>query len=234
MKYLDWLFPLALAICILAGAVKIAPRLETNGALSRRFFELKRWIVTNYLLVIVACMLVCPLFVQVIYSIPLCHSAVSSESVLGFWGVSLGIIGGALLFLKQKETESLERLNSLCPRISIQMSRDGEDAFLVRLNNKNGYKYSILDICGISQYSALDGFEEKTIQIDKRQFEAFNDSHKNRLGQSGRDVSKIPKFVSIRLSDLDGTLWTVNYRYQFKEREWIESSYFYEKGATLR
>ncbi|MCI6404795.1 MAG: hypothetical protein MR800_00255 [Collinsella sp.] len=234
MKYLDWLFPLALAICILAGAVKIAPRIETNGALSRRFLELKRWIVANYLLVIVACMIVCPLFVQVIYSIPLCHPAVSSESVLGFWGVSLGIIGGALLFLKQKEIESLDRLNSLRPKISIQMSRDGEDAYLVRLTNKNGYKYSIFDICGIAQFFTLDGFDEKYVQIDKRQFEAFNDSHKNKLVQSGRDVSKIPKFVSIRLSDLDGTLWTVNYRYQFKEREWIEGSYFCEKGSALR
>lgn len=234
MNNLDWLLPLAFAACILVVAAKIAPWLEANGSFSRRFLELKRWIVANYLLSVFVCMIVCPLFIQAVYSVPLCHPAVSSESVLGFWGVSLGIIGGALLFLKQKEIESLERLNSLRPRISIQMSRDGEDAFLVRLNNKNGYKYSVIGICGIRQYFTLDGFEEKPVQIDKRQFEAFNDSHKNRLAQSGHGTSRTPKFVSIRLSDLDGTLWTVNYGYQFKEREWIESSYFYEKGSALR
>jgi len=234
MDYLDWILPLLFIFLIFIGAVKIAPSLEKTNVLGRGLNGLKHWIVANYVIAIVVCMIICPLLLQVVYSIPLCHPAVSSESVLGFWGVSLGIIGGALLFLKQKEIESLDRLNSLRPKISIQMSRDGEDAYLVRLTNKNGYKYSIFDICGIAQFFTLDGFDEKYVQIDERQFEAFNDSHKNRLVQSGRDVSNIPKFVSIRLSDLDGTLWTVNYRYQFKEREWIEGSYFCEKGSALR
>ena len=143
--------------------------------------------------------------------------------------MSLGIISGALLFLKQKEIESLERLNLLQPSISAHMDRDGEDIFLVCLKNNKGYKYSILDICDIGQHFTLGGFEEKTIQIQRDALRAFDERHKSELAEHGCVVSDIPKFLSIRLNDLDGTVWIISYRHQFKRSKWVESSLIYLK-----
>ena len=86
MNYLDWLLPLLLVFVIFIGAVKIAPSLEKDNALGQGFNGLKHWIVANYVLVIVVCMIICPLLLQAVYSIPLCYPAVSSDSVLEFWG----------------------------------------------------------------------------------------------------------------------------------------------------
>lgn len=191
------------------------------------FRRAERFVVEHYVAILIDCMLLLPLLVQVVYSIPLCSAKISAESVLSFWGVALGIVGAAFSYQKQKSFEREKRREMVAPNFQVTLNRDiADDTYALTLVNHKAFKYQITKICNEEKNICLSENGRLILKIDQHDFTQSNEEFKQRLEASGIDASKEPAAVSLEVFDPDGTKWLLDYKWA-GSRKWIESFRFF-------
>lgn len=186
----------------------------------------ERCIVDNYVAFLLCCMVACPLVLQLVYSIPGCKSVLNPESVLGFWGVLLGLIAAVFSFLKKKQLDEDKRRSSMSPEISVKRVRHGDDdQYCFELSNLKQFTYSISKLCDCPVRVSLMGGSSTVVSIGKDEFDSFNSLFSELSGQSkGIDVADGSKRLSLELTDPDMRFWHIDYRFI---KDWNEEFRFY-------
>lgn len=223
---IDWLAPLA-AIAGVAFAVRWAMKKKASPDVPNFLKTIENNVVENYVLYLLASLIVLPLLLQVLYSIPLCAPRVDSGDVLAFWGVVLGIVGAAFLYQWQKMLEAENRRWQLAPKLQIEMAHHKEgEPYHLKVINGSQFTYLLTSVCDVKQTQSLSGLSSVTLDIDKSHFDAFNEKFLKSLSSRGLDASRIPKAISIELYDPDGNLWHLDFNFA-PPSKWQERCKFY-------
>lgn len=222
----EWLVPLTIIFFIIV-AVAFIIRGAEDDKLKEILRQIEYSIIEHYVLILAACMFVLPLLVQAIYSVPLLEPKISSEGILAFWGVLLGILGAAFSYQKQAENERVKRRNDLSPSFKIEMPpRNSQgNPYTLRIFNQKAQVYSIIGVCETKRSRRIEANGMLEMQLDASAFEAFNAKELEKYSKEA--ASKIPAKISIQLCDVDGTTWHVDYRYSLKENGWKVASRSY-------
>lgn len=228
---LGWLPPLVFIAAVVSAVRYIFKYKSCSDRLSAALRTLEHHFIDNYVVALIACMALLPALVQLIYSIPLCTPQVSAGEVLSFWGVTLGIIGAAALYHRQKLSESGERLNRLRPNFDLKLSPT-EDKYMIKITSRSPFDYHIASICGISKEGTIAAFSSLELEISKADFNEFNSGESERLRKQGKDESMLPKTLTIELYDADGNRRTENYFYAPSGTWALTSGFFSGPGGV--
>lgn len=209
---IDWLAPLA-AIAGVAFAVRWAMKKKASPDVPNFLKTIENNVVENYVLYLLASLIVLPLLLQVLYSIPLCAPRVDSGDVLAFWGVVLGIVGAAFSYQRQKMLEAENRIWQLAPKLQIEMAHHKEgEPYHLKVINGSQFTYLLTSVCDLKQTQSLSGLSSITLDIDKSRFDAFNEKFLKSLSSRGLDTSSVSSCISIELYDPDGVFWMLDFK----------------------
>ncbi|MEI3547430.1 MAG: hypothetical protein V8Q09_03745 [Adlercreutzia sp.] len=168
------------------------------------------WRKWRRLIVVAAILILCPILVGGIYSLPLPQIiAIDPSSLITYYGVVFGLMGSLWIYLDERKRREIERAEGSVPDISIDL-KSAENAICARIENKGKETVSELSVYDVKTHLSMLPNESQEVLL------CFDRKPKNRkaLAIWGFDnlcLNKegFPRYVQLCLTDCVNRGWSM-------------------------